>query len=118
MALTKKDRELIVKMAKENKQLRKDLTGRIDEIDKLLHSTPNASTAGTQIPDTSSQSEPHHLPVGASDSGNTIQVSFEGNDADNVKELILVETLYSTLVTLCKDNKISSLLINIDNKSK
>lgn len=54
------------------------------------------------------------IPFGAVEEGSSIQIVFRKGRGDEVKQQVLVESLYLTLKQLCEDNDIEQLLIRIE----
>ena len=124
MEFGEKDRELILKIAKQVEALKKDHESRLVAVEDALKKKKKDKKATPspiqprKIPVQSQFSE--DIPFGAMEDGDesSIQIRFKNGQVDVIQHQILVESLYATLRQLCEDNDIEQLFIRINETAK
>lgn len=111
MQFTQKDRDLILKIAQENRSFRQNFEPRLAEVEKLIKGSEVSSES---VKSPIQQGKKKKDTRKNQDDDSSIEVTFKDSEVDTTFQRMLIESLYVTLIELCEKNNIESLLIKID----
>lgn len=114
MQFTKEDRDFIIKIAKSLDDYKKSTDQRLDILEgkdkEVLSPIQPVQEKHTVI----NERFRRDIPFGELEEGDSIQLTFKNGETDQMKQKVLIESLYMTLKKLCEDNNIEQLFIRIE----